>query len=121
MTVGIDRNTGQRLTGWALLSAQITDVLTTDVGSRVKRRKYGCKVPRLLGKPLTPGNAARAQVWIVEAFYNSANPLRALCELHSVNLVTDKQGFIAQLHVEANGVRNALAVSINSSNVFGER
>lgn len=117
MTVGIDRKTGKTLTGWPLLAAQISDVLSTDVGSRVKRRKYGCKLPRLLGKQLTPGNAARGQVWVVEAFYNSANPLKPLCKLHSVELATNTNGFIVHLDVEANGVRNVLPVSINQPGI----
>jgi phage baseplate assembly protein W len=95
--INIDKTTGESLSGWALYASYWADVLTTLVGSRVKRRTYGCKLPRLLGKSLSGGNLARAQVWVIEAYYNPVNGLRTDAELLKVNVITQAQGFTVSL------------------------
>lgn len=49
---GIDANTGKRLGGLAHLRQSITDILTTPIGSRVMRREYGSRLPRLIDAPM---------------------------------------------------------------------
>lgn len=52
--VGMDRNTGARLDGWAHVAQSLGDIFTTRYGERVMRRYYGSLVPRLLGENMVP-------------------------------------------------------------------
>lgn len=49
--LGMDRSTGQPLSGDAHLAQSIGDILTTPLGSRVMRRDYGSLLPELLDRP----------------------------------------------------------------------
>ncbi|MCP4102605.1 MAG: phage baseplate protein [Lentisphaerae bacterium] len=49
---GIDHTTGRYLSGLDHLKQSITDILTTPIGSRVMRREYGSRLPRLVDAPL---------------------------------------------------------------------
>ncbi|MCP3965628.1 MAG: phage baseplate protein, partial [Lentisphaerae bacterium] len=49
---GIDKTTGRYLSGLDHLKQSITDILTTPIGSRVMRREYGSRLPRLVDAPL---------------------------------------------------------------------
>lgn len=48
---GVDRRTGKALTGKAHVFQSAQDILTTPIGSRVMRRAYGSKLPRLVDAP----------------------------------------------------------------------
>lgn len=50
----MDANTGQLLTGVAHLKQSIQMLLTTRIGSRVMRRKFGSTVPDLIDAPANP-------------------------------------------------------------------
>lgn len=49
---GTDSNTGKPLDGLAHLQQSIKDILTTPIGSRVMRRDYGSRLPRLVDAPM---------------------------------------------------------------------
>lgn len=49
---GISRQTGTELDFEAHLAQSIEDILTTPIGSRVMRRDYGSRLPRLIDAPL---------------------------------------------------------------------
>ncbi|MCP3967438.1 MAG: phage baseplate protein [Lentisphaerae bacterium] len=49
---GIDKNSGKSLSGLVHLKQSISDILTTPIGSRVMRREYGSRLPRLVDAPL---------------------------------------------------------------------
>ncbi|MCP4101679.1 MAG: phage baseplate protein, partial [Lentisphaerae bacterium] len=49
---GIDHTTGRYLSGLNHLKQSITDILTTPIGTRVMRREYGSRLPRLVDAPL---------------------------------------------------------------------
>lgn len=49
---GTDANTGKPLDGLAHLQQSIKDILTTPIGSRVMRRDYGSRLPRLVDAPM---------------------------------------------------------------------
>ena len=51
MTTGLDRQTGTSVTDSAHLVQSVRDILTTPIGSRVMRRSYGSRLPRILGQP----------------------------------------------------------------------
>lgn len=49
---GTDATTGKPLDGLAHLQQSIKDILTTPVGTRVMRRDYGSRLPRLVDAPM---------------------------------------------------------------------
>jgi len=51
MRIGIDRQTGQVLTGWAHCAQSIAVILSTAIGTRIMRRTFGSDVPRLVDRP----------------------------------------------------------------------
>ncbi|VVS90708.1 GPW/gp25 family protein [Desulfoluna spongiiphila] len=53
--VGMDAETGARLSGYDHLKQSIGDILATPLGSRVMRRDYGSRLPELMHAPMTPG------------------------------------------------------------------
>ena len=50
--LGMDKNTGKAISGHAHLSQRLDDILTTPLGSRVMRRDYGSRLPRLVDRPM---------------------------------------------------------------------
>lgn len=52
-SVGLDRNTGGTITGWAHVLQSIEVIFTTRFGERVLREWFGSWVPKLLGQQLT--------------------------------------------------------------------
>ena len=46
--MGMHATTGRSLTGLGHLRQSVTDILTTPMGSRVQRRRYGSEVPELI-------------------------------------------------------------------------
>lgn len=49
---GLNAITGKRLSGLAHLRQSIRDILTTPIGTRVMRRDYGSRLPRLVDAPI---------------------------------------------------------------------
>jgi uncharacterized protein len=49
---GIDRDTGQTLSGNAHLAQSVADILSTPLGTRVMRRNYGSMLFDLIDQPL---------------------------------------------------------------------
>jgi phage baseplate assembly protein W len=52
MARGMSRDTGQALGGFDHLRQSIQDILTTPVGTRIHRRDYGTRLPRLVDRPI---------------------------------------------------------------------
>ncbi len=50
-SVGIDRKTWLPLVGWNHVRQSIEVILTTELGERVYRRRFGSNVPDLIDKP----------------------------------------------------------------------
>lgn len=61
---GLNRTTGQPLSGYEHLRQSITDILTTPVGSRVMRPEYGSHLPRMVDLPVNKGwiSAVQAEI-----------------------------------------------------------
>lgn len=61
---GLNRATGQPLSGYEHLKQSITDILTTPVGSRVMRPEYGSHLPRMVDLPVNKGwiSAVQAEI-----------------------------------------------------------
>ena len=49
---GMSRATGETLGGFDHLRQSIEDILTTPLGTRVHRRDYGSRLPRLVDRPI---------------------------------------------------------------------
>lgn len=49
---GVNASTGKSLSGREHLRQSIRDILTTPLGTRVMRRDYGSRLPRLVDAPL---------------------------------------------------------------------
>lgn len=49
---GMSRTTGDALGGFDHLKQSIEDILTTPIGTRVHRRDYGSRLPRLVDRPI---------------------------------------------------------------------
>ncbi len=66
-SVGIDRRTGRRLTGWAHVVQSFEDILTTWQLTRIMRRTYGSDAPKLIDAPMNSSSLLALYVAIAEA------------------------------------------------------
>ena len=98
----IDKHSGEPLSGFSLYAQRVVDVLTTPLGSRVKRRHYGSNIPELLGRGTNQGNGIRLQVWVVQAFNNPINGLED-GELLDVSVYLSDVGYKVRLTLRYNG------------------
>lgn len=57
--LGMNASSGLALSGRAHIHQSITDILTTPIGSRVARRRYGSEVPELMDQPLNSATILR--------------------------------------------------------------
>ncbi|NRB82120.1 MAG: hypothetical protein HRU38_26290, partial [Saccharospirillaceae bacterium] len=77
----------------------------------LKHPQYGCKLPLLSGKKLNEFNQARAQAWIVEAYYNPVNFLKEQdVKLLSVTVSIKKTGFNVALFIDYHGENRILKI-----------
>ncbi|WP_442906291.1 GPW/gp25 family protein [Janthinobacterium sp. P210006] len=51
--------TGRPLSGLAHILQSVSDILTTPIGSRLMRRRYGSEVPELIDQPLNSATVLR--------------------------------------------------------------
>ncbi len=94
---GIDRRTGRTISGWALFVSHAADVLTTQLGSREKRRLYGSRCPELRGKNNGPHHQMLMRAYVAQAFANSENGLSARFTLTHVDVAAVASGFIVKI------------------------
>ena len=50
--MGMNAATGRALSGLDHIRQSIAEILTTPIGSRLMRRRYGSEVPELIDQPL---------------------------------------------------------------------
>lgn len=81
MTRGMSRDSGKELKGIDHLRQSITDILTTPVGTRVWRRDYGSRLPRLVTRLLKKVKMPPAELAAVGSLpaFQSGN---LSCQLH---------------------------------------
>ncbi|CAK16851.1 GPW/gp25 family protein [Pseudomonas entomophila] len=65
--IGLDRRTGQPLTGIAHLRQSIEDILTTPLGSRRMRPEYGSQLRRYVDLPVNEGWKSAVQAEVARA------------------------------------------------------
>ena len=89
--IGMDRQTGQVLSGLAHFRQRVSDVLTTPIGSRVMRREYGSNVFKLIDNPTNASFKVEMTMAIYEAFKLPINGLSDLL-LQQVYFSTGEAG-----------------------------
>lgn len=65
--IGLDRRTGQPLSGVVHLKQSIEDILTTPLGTRRMRPEYGSKLRRLVDLPVNDGWKSAVQAEVARA------------------------------------------------------
>ncbi|WP_338496340.1 GPW/gp25 family protein [Pseudomonas sp. WP18] len=65
--IGVDRRTGQTLSGQAHLRQSIEDILSTPVGSRRMRPEYGSQMRRYVDLPVNEGWKSAVQAEVARA------------------------------------------------------
>ncbi|WP_445677601.1 GPW/gp25 family protein [Pseudomonas putida] len=65
--IGLDRRTGQPLTGLDHLKQSIEDILTTPLGSRRMRPEYGSHLRRFVDLPVNEGWKSAVQAEVARA------------------------------------------------------
>ncbi|WP_460052700.1 GPW/gp25 family protein [Pseudomonas sp. H1_A05] len=65
--IGVDRRTGQPLSGKAHLRQSIEDILSTPVGSRRMRPEYGSQMRRYVDLPVNEGWKSAVQAEVARA------------------------------------------------------
>lgn len=65
--IGLDRRTGQPLSGIAHLRQSIEDILTTPLGSRRMRPDYGSQLRRYIDLPVNDGWKSAVQAEVARA------------------------------------------------------
>lgn len=108
---GIDRKTGKILTGWALFVSHAADVLTTQIGTRRKRRGYGSCCPELQGKNNGPYNQMLMRAFVAQAFENPDNGLVNRFELKFIDVKPTTDGFSVSVHGYYEGIQKTVEVS----------
>ena len=65
--IGMDRHTGQPISGIAHLRQSISDILGTPLGSRRHRPEYGSKLRRFIDLPVNKGWISAVQAEVARA------------------------------------------------------
>ncbi|MBB1489384.1 phage baseplate protein [Oceanospirillum sediminis] len=73
--IGLSRKTGQLLSGWDYFTELAEDALTTQLGSREKRRDYGSRLPELLSRITGDDVLMLAKVYAAQTFVHPPNNL----------------------------------------------
>lgn len=66
-SLGVDRETGVRLTDWDHVRQSVEDIVRTRIGSRVLARDYGSEIPDLIDAPMNPSNVLSLLVGLGDA------------------------------------------------------
>ena len=65
--IGLDRRTGEAISGLDHLRQSIEDILTTPLGSRRMRPEYGSKLRRYVDMPVNEGWKSAVQAEVARA------------------------------------------------------
>ncbi|MFJ4132395.1 GPW/gp25 family protein [Pseudomonas cyclaminis] len=65
--IGMDRHTGQPISGIEHVRQSIEDILTTPLGSRRQRPEYGSQLRRFVDLPVTEGWKSAVQAEVARA------------------------------------------------------
>lgn len=112
MSIGMNRATGK---GFAdeteHIRQSIRDILTTPVGTRVKRRAYGSILPSLIDQPGNPANRLRLVAATVMAIINWEP--RVSVKSATIVIATDGAVTVDMQAVRAAGARSGSPLSLS--------
>ncbi|KKO65363.1 25-like lysozyme [Janthinobacterium sp. KBS0711] len=112
--MGMHAATGRSLTGLGHLRQSVADILTTPIGSRIRRRRYGSEVPELIDQPLN--SATQLRIYAATAF--ALRRWEPRLQLSSVQLTRDTDGAITLLlDGTANGQGITLSVPVKQGGI----
>lgn len=107
--IGMDRHTGQPISGIKHLSQSIEDILGTPLGSRRHRPEYGSKLRRFVDMPVNEGWKSAVQAEVARALGRWEPRLK----LERVRVISVIGGRInLQIVGEYLGVSDMLEVSV---------
>lgn len=84
--IGMDRRTGQLISGVEHLRQSIGDLLSTPLGSRRMRPDYGCKLRRYVDLPVNDGWKSAVQAEVARAV-GRWEPRLKLQRVHAVSVL----------------------------------
>ncbi len=113
--IGLSRKTGQVLSGWALFIELVEDALTTQLGSRQKRRDYGSRLPELLAKNSGDDLLMKAQIYATETFIHPPNNLSHLFTASRIVARRHTSGIRLQITGDYNGQAATFEVPIHAA------
>ncbi len=109
--IGIDRATGRTLSGWEQFASRVQQVMSTQIGSREKRRAFGSRVPETLGKNNSDQQLMLAQSYAIAAFYPQINGIDDY-QVSRCVATRHKQGMVLQLDGLWQGQQRRLEVKV---------
>ncbi len=107
--IGLDRRTGQPLSGLDHLKQSIEDILTTPLGSRRMRPEYGSHLRRFVDLPVNEGWKSAVQAEVARALGRWEPRLR----LERVKVVSVLDGQIG-LELTGQYLGNSVVVEVNA-------
>lgn len=108
---GMNRTTGRKLDTDEHIQQSISDILTTPIGSRVKRRAYGSLVPSLIDQPGNSANRLRLMSATVMAIINWEP--RVSVQSTTINVAMDGKVTADMDAVRTDGQRAGSAISLS--------
>lgn len=99
--IGMDRRTGRTISGLTQLASRMQQVMTTVVGSRVRRRQFGGDVPAALAQIVSPGMILTTKAAMFDAL--ATNPSVADFTAKNIQFQATETGLIAYVSGSWNG------------------
>ena len=107
--IGVDRRTGQQLSGLDHLKQSIEDILTTPLGSRRMRPDYGSNLRRFVDLPVNEGWKSAVQAEVARAL----GRWEPRVQLERVKVVSVLDGQIG-LELTGQYLGNSAVVEVNA-------
>ena len=98
--IGVDRRTGQPLSGIEHLRQSIEDILSTPIGSRRMRPEYGSEIPRYVDLPINKGWISAVQAEAARAI-GRWEPRIRLSAVRITGVVDGRIDFVIEGQYEA--------------------
>lgn len=105
--IGMNRQTGQSMTGIEHLKQSLGDILTTPLGARRMRPEYGSLLPRMVDMPVNKGWISGVQAEIARAIGRWEPRLR----LKSIKVESILDGRVA-LRLEGEYLGDAMILEV---------
>jgi hypothetical protein len=112
--IGIDRVTGQQIDDFEQFTSRVIQVLTTAIGGREKRQRFGSRVRNTLGHNNSNATLSLVQNYALEAFYVPENGLSDFLPSRCVARPT-RDGITLSISGVFNGFNRTLEVPISAA------